>query len=65
MGYDPNGTFDWNNFWKTALGVTAAVELAALAIGATIVSGGSFGLLAAWFAMGLLLVLSDRGLEMY
>ena len=52
MGYDPNGTFDWNNFWKTALGVTAAVGLAALAIGATIVSGGSFGLLAAGFAMG-------------
>ena len=52
MGYDPNGTFDWNNFWKTALGVTAAVGLAALAIGATIVSGGSFGLLAAGFVMG-------------
>ena len=52
MGYDPNGTFDWNNFWKTALGVIAAVGLAALAIGATIVSGGSLGLLAAGFAMG-------------
>ena len=52
MGYDPNGTFDWNQFWKTALGVTAAVGLAALAVGATIATGGSFGLLAAGFAMG-------------
>ena len=44
MGYDPNGTFDWNNFWETVLGVTAAVGgakisgLAALGIGA----GGAF-----------------------
>ena len=52
MGYDPNGTFDWNKFWKTSLGVTMAIGLAALAIGATIVSGGSLGLLVAGFAMG-------------
>ncbi len=52
MGYDPYGTFDWNKFFKTALGVVAAVGLAALAVGATIATGGSFGLLAAGFALG-------------
>lgn len=62
FGYDPNGTFDWNKFWETTLGVTAVIGLAALAIGATIVSGGSFGLLAAGFAMGATASIVGQGI---
>ena len=52
MGYDPNGKFDWNKFWKKLFGVTAIVGLAVFAVGATILTSGSLGLLAAGFATG-------------
>ena len=52
MCVDPNGTINWNRFWKMTLGVIVGAGLAALAIGATVATGGSFGLLAAGFAMG-------------
>ena len=52
MGYDPNGTFDWNRDAKQVLGVVVTLGLFAVAFGALIGSSISFSGLAVGIALG-------------
>lgn len=48
MGYDPNGTWDWNNFWKITAGVTI---IGGLVVG-TILTGGALSVVLAGASIG-------------
>ena len=63
MGYDPDGTLDWNSFWKTVLGIAIGVGLAAVSVMGVLTSGGTLLVpVLAGFAIGASTSLIGQGI---